>query len=351
MVVIVLASVLGTLIPQQEKAVVWADRFSPEVFSVLHALQVFDVFHSFWFILLMIILGCNLIVCSLNRIPSTWRMFQRMAQSDQSLVLASVPPGNVVATTKDVGEASVRIKKLLERRYKRVVHLETDHEVRFYISKNAFSYFGVYLVHFGILVILCGMIVSSLFSFDAYVQIMEGEAADTVYLRNGKGSKTLDFEVRCEAFSIDYYNNGMPKSYRSDLSFLKDGRVIEKAQLMVNHPVAFEGIWFYQSGYGMLPVRDAAFPVETENLEGRFVFFTVLKAHRDSGGSVVGVGAACLIIGFLVVFFYDHRQLWITVAGMLDKTHISIAGKSNRNNAGLQREIAQLVSAITMRES
>jgi cytochrome c biogenesis protein len=42
----------------------------------------------------------------------------------------------------------------------------------------------------------------------------------------------------------------MPKTYRSDLTFLKDGRPVLQGALLVNHPLTFEGIRFYQSSYG-----------------------------------------------------------------------------------------------------
>jgi cytochrome c biogenesis protein len=45
----------------------------------------------------------------------------------------------------------------------------------------------------------------------------------------------------------------MPKEYRSDLSFLKDNRVILQGPLRVNHPITVNGIRFYQANYGSIP--------------------------------------------------------------------------------------------------
>jgi cytochrome c biogenesis protein len=45
----------------------------------------------------------------------------------------------------------------------------------------------------------------------------------------------------------------MPKLYRSEISFLKNGQVLSRGSLMVNHPLEFNGIRFYQSSYGSIP--------------------------------------------------------------------------------------------------
>ncbi len=59
--------------------------------------------------------------------------------------------------------------------------------------------------------------------------------------------------MRCDKFSIAFYKNGMPKEYRSNLSFLKDNNVIFQGPLLVNHPITVNGIRFYQASYGTIP--------------------------------------------------------------------------------------------------
>ena len=49
-----------------------------------------------------------------------------------------------------------------------------------------------------------------------------------------------------------------------------------------------------------------------------------------------------MMIGFLVVFFSSHRQIWIRLDSQGDKTRICIAGKSSRDDVGLDREIAKV---------
>jgi cytochrome c biogenesis protein len=63
----------------------------------------------------------------------------------------------------------------------------------------------------------------------------------------------LDFSVRCDKFTVEFYKDGTPKTYRSDLSFIRNGQVERQGTLLVNHPLTFDKLRFYQSTYGIAP--------------------------------------------------------------------------------------------------
>jgi len=52
---------------------------------------------------------------------------------------------------------------------------------------------------------------------------------------------------------VEFYDNGAPKTYRSDLTFLKDNKPIYQGPLLVNHPISLEGLRIYQASYGLSP--------------------------------------------------------------------------------------------------
>ncbi len=72
-------------------------------------------------------------------------------------------------------------------------------------------------------------------------------------LRSGGETLALPFSVRCDKFTVELYESGMPKTFQSDLAFLKEDRVVQSGKLRVNHPVEFEGFRFYQASYGAAP--------------------------------------------------------------------------------------------------
>lgn len=102
-------------------------------------------------------------------------------------------------------------------------------------------------LHGGILLVIAGYAVGAM-SLDGFVEIPEGGSVSRVELKKG-GSRDLGFAVRCDRFTVDYYESGMPKEYVSDLSFTADSHVIDQAQLKVNHPASVEGISFYQESF------------------------------------------------------------------------------------------------------
>jgi cytochrome c biogenesis protein len=169
---------------------------------------------------------------------------------------------------------------------------ETENATYLYGDKGRYSLFGVYLVHFSVLLILLGAITGSLFGFKGYVNIPEGESVDYVIL-NGQDShnhKDLGFTVSCDKFSVDFYDNGMPKEYKSDIRFSINGNTLKQGHLLVNHPITFMGITFYQSSYGAMPGDEAYIFVLQKGIE-KPVKLKITQGKAvplpDNGGEVI----------------------------------------------------------------
>jgi cytochrome c biogenesis protein len=56
--------------------------------------------------------------------------------------------------------------------------------------------------------------------------------------------------VKCNSFRVETYPTGQPKAYISDLSVIDGGREAHRQTIVVNDPLRYKGIWFYQSSYG-----------------------------------------------------------------------------------------------------
>ncbi|HIC85905.1 MAG TPA: cytochrome c biogenesis protein ResB, partial [Desulfobacterales bacterium] len=65
LIILALASVLGTFIPQgQGAAMEFAKGLSPTTMKILTSLDLFDIYHATWFRVIIVLLALNLIVCS-----------------------------------------------------------------------------------------------------------------------------------------------------------------------------------------------------------------------------------------------------------------------------------------------
>jgi cytochrome c biogenesis protein len=435
--VIALASLFGTVIPQQEAAGPFVSRLSPVAASVFQKLQLFDIYRSIWFMALLVLLSINLIVCSINRLPVSWRLFRKQSAPDEAQVFRNQLSDRTILVERALDKEAARLEDILRKRYGRVQRKDTDKGSFLTGGKGNFSYFGVYLIHFGILIILTGAMIGFLIGFDAYVEIPEGESIDEVQLKGRAGIKKLDFTIRCDRFTIDYYEDGTPKVYRSDLTFTRNDKVIYQGPVLVNHPATVEGMRFYQANFGSTPSGEAVIGVRRgqgkmqavsvrageefklpgndgkakiirmeenlmnlgpavkiaiqsakgnsqfwvfENIEqikeanpgiieqvpmfnpGRFApyifslammqtkHYTGLQVNSDPGLPVVVAGSLLLVLGFMTVFFYAHRQVWIRFEKHGTSTRITIAGKTNKDPVGLDREIARLIEQIQKAE-
>lgn len=247
------ASVLGTVIPQQEAAGDLSARLSPSLLAVFRALQLFDVYHSAWFILLLLFLAANLIVCSLRRFPVAWRQIRGDFAPGRPDLFKELPPERTATSPRSPAETQDRLEVILRRHCGQVRRAEHAGGGTFLAGqKGGISRLGVYGVHLGILLMLAGGIAGAVFGVKGVVEIAEGESSNHLQLPGGV-HQTLDFAVRCDRFTVEYYEGGAPKLFRSDLTFLKDGKVLKQAALLVNHPVSVGGLRFYQASYGVLP--------------------------------------------------------------------------------------------------
>ena len=308
LILLAVASIIGTLIPQasQRESAEFAMGLSPVWFRIFSFLDLFDMYHSLWFRFLIGCLSANLIICSLNRFPGTWSLFRAPVRPDREKPFKDLPPGQRFFAKGDIAHVSDQVGQFLKSHYRKTLAKADEDRYFFYAEKGGYSRFGVYVVHTSVLLILIGALVGSFFGFEAFVNIIEGDQIDTVSLRKGDEELKLGFGVRCDSFTVDFYDNGMPKEYLSELTFIADEKEAEKKTLMVNHPVQFRGVTFYQASYGTIPgkkvhvkivkndAKNHAITLETEieaevklpGNEGTFSITGVKANFMDTGPAV-----------------------------------------------------------------
>jgi cytochrome c biogenesis protein len=146
----------------------------------------------------------------------------------------------------------------LKRWFKNPIRTETESAITLYSEKGRFSRLGVPLTHLSILIILIGGLMGSVWGLRGFVNILEGETVDRIYVRvkDQDIANPIDFKVRCDDFNITYYN--LPgkekhvKDYTSVLTILENGKEVLKRTVEVNHPLHHKGLAFYQSSYGAI---------------------------------------------------------------------------------------------------
>jgi cytochrome c biogenesis protein len=108
---------------------------------------------------------------------------------------------------------------------------------------------AVYIVHASLLLIFLGGIVDALYGWRAFVTLNRGQQSSQVQTQNGS-KLDLGFAVRCDGAGQENYADGTPKRWWSDLVVLDDGQPVLRKQIVVNDPLVYRGIRFYQASYG-----------------------------------------------------------------------------------------------------
>ena len=135
LIILAITSLLGTLIPQQEAAVEFARGLSPRMFQVLSSLSLFDMYHSSWFRIIIGLLALNLIICSLNRLPTTLKLFRAPTRADRSKPFENLSAERSFSVNGEMGHVGERVANLLEKQYKRVETKEGP-EYNFYYGEK-----------------------------------------------------------------------------------------------------------------------------------------------------------------------------------------------------------------------
>ncbi len=249
-------SIIGTLIPQNEDPAAYFKAFGEYLYRLFNILGLFDMYHSWWFQLLLVLLTINIIVCSIDRMSANRRILFVRKPSFKLSRFRNIKRKEMFENNRSPEQLKEIYQKLMTHHFRYSRTETTDQGLAIYGEKGRWTRFGVYTVHFSVILLLIGGLIGSIFGFDGFVNIAEGESVQRIQLRNSTRTVPLDFAIRCEDFNVSFYDTGAPKEFRSSLTILKQGRPVFKKDIIVNDPLRYNGINIYQSSYGTIPSSD-----------------------------------------------------------------------------------------------
>ena len=284
LILLALTSIIGTVIEQGKTPEELAAKsgWSLDFLQFLdRSINAFDMYHSWWFLSLMGLFAVNLICCSIKRFPFVWKTVREpRLVADDGFFRSLSNVEEVVVSKGTLDGVRDQVVDLLKNRFGAPVVTEQDGKYHLYAEKGAISRFGVYITHSSILIIFLGAMIGNVWGYKAYVNIVEGSSIDKVWPRAGKEPLPLGFSVRCDDFSVTFYEGSQrPKLFSSDLVVLENGQEVLKKTIVVNDPLTYKGITFYQSSYG--PAGDATFRFRVrERATGRVIEATARQGEH-----------------------------------------------------------------------
>ena len=248
-------SIIGTLIPQNESPQDYLQAFGAFLYRFFDILGFLDLYHSWWFQTLMLLLALNVLVCSIERLSATWRIIFPVQPSFNLSRFRRLEPKEEFVTEGSDEQLQTRYQAIISRKFRYSRLQETDSGWAIFGETGRWTRIGVYIVHLSVICMLVGGVIGTRFGFEGFVNLAPGDAAQQIQLRNRNQMLQLDFTIRCDDFKVSFYPNGAPEEFRSSLSIIEQGKVVKSQDIIVNDPLHYKGISIFQASYGPLPTR------------------------------------------------------------------------------------------------
>ena len=250
LITVVVLSAAGTIVLQ--RPVTDPDEmqraYSPQVLRILDAVSLTDVFHAWWFVALMVLVSLCIIAASIERFPNAWRYYARPYKSPDKTFRKALPIQKQIPIADEETGLVAAERSLHELGFKPERVVQSNH-FSLFAERNRISEMAVYIVHASLLLIFFGGIVDALWGWRGFVKLTQGQQSSLVELRDGK-QKSLPFAVRCDGAGQENYADGTPKKWWSQLAVVRNGQELQHKEIVVNDPLVYGGVRFYQASYG-----------------------------------------------------------------------------------------------------
>lgn len=258
-----LACFLGMIVMQQS-----VDGFenyyaalTPAQRLVYGKLDLFDIYHSWYFNTLLCILSLNIILASIDRFPKTWVYVSKPQTTvpvrwlmDQKAGIAFYKPGSA-------SEIAARAEKLLqEHGWKKTRTAEKNGKIYVFGESGVWNRFGAYAVHVGLLTIFIGGFLTAQLGNTGNLGLAPGETSNEISEtvvnldKVNQVKKRLPFDVTFTDMEQKLIKNEGSLSPSNTIDWItrftiKDETGTHDAMVQMNRPYDYRGYRFFQASF------------------------------------------------------------------------------------------------------
>lgn len=283
---ICVASLIGTVLMQNQAANTYIDQFGPFWFAVFDKFSIWHIYNSWWFLLIMAFLVISTSICVLRNSPKMVRDARSFREYIRGNSLRSFHHRVETVSTATPAENLSRVQQWLSTQgYKSKVRHDGD-SMLLAAKKGSANRLGYIFAHTAIVIICVGGLLDSELpvrlqvwfggkvpitdnmlisevptsgrlslanpSFRANMLVPEGAQTSTgvISVDDGVLVQPLPFSLKLNKFVVDYYSTGMPSSFKSDVEVTDPdtGKTFSQT-IEVNEPLRYKGVTVYQSSF------------------------------------------------------------------------------------------------------
>jgi len=280
LLILAAAAVIGSLLPQVPNSPERVGQYLDDhelLGTFFFRAGFFDVYGSWWFVLITALLFVSLAACLF---PRTRALFRAIRQRPiHAREIDGFRHHAEVRVGSGPDEAAVIAARYLRRKRFRV----SREGLGVAAEKGVLREVGSLLFHWAFFLLLLGVILGKGTGFTGRVVVTEGETfVDALpnyagQIRTGRyfGGDFTGVGLQLLDFEDTYRRNGQPIDFVSRVRFLdREGRPTGTEEIRVNHPAEVEGLRFFQEGFGWSPVVDAS-------LGGQRLWSSPIEMARD----------------------------------------------------------------------
>jgi cytochrome c biogenesis protein len=287
--VLAIASVIGTVLKQNEPYANYVIQFGQFWFQMFESLGLYDVYHSAWFLAILAFLILSTGMCIYRNTPLMLREMRSFREHATEISLRAFSHQAEFASSVPPDTLQVRLTGYLHGQGFRAKVGAPNEAGDILVAAKAGSYhrIGYMLTHAAIVIICLGGLIdgniplkaqqllgwkkietrdipqsevpaasrlsTANLSFRGGVTIPEGAGADVIFLNIADGYlvQDLPFDIMLKKFRVEHYPTGQPKSFESDITLVdKTTHETVSHTISVNHPLIYKGIAIYQASFG-----------------------------------------------------------------------------------------------------
>ncbi|WP_431029625.1 cytochrome c biogenesis protein ResB [Lysinibacillus sp. LZ02] len=283
-----IAASIGTILPQEfyinaateeAKKIYYTDLYGT-FGTIYYNLGLSDVYSSWWFQILVAMLGVSIIIASIDRgVPlhkslKNQRVKRHANFMKRQRVIAEGKPTVAQANTLELAEQKLKGLRYNVRREGNALMAE----------KNRLSRYGPYINHLGLIIFLVGVMLRLVpgFHVDESIWVAEGELR-AVPGMDGYFIYNEDFilethEGQAQGEQLKQGVNVVAKNFQTDAILYKQaegslpGQIdnleeVKSYEIRVNHPLKHEGYAFYQMDYSLNELHKMRFALTNKATE------------------------------------------------------------------------------------
>lgn len=272
-----LAAIPGALLPQRSLNKQKVDDYianRPTLGPWMDRLQLFDVFSSFWFTAVYVLLFVSLVGCILPRCVDHYRAL-RTPPVKAPRNLSRLPHHYSGSDSEDPEQVIERARKQM-RGWRTVVQPgNREGELTLSAEKGYTRELGNLVFHLALVGLLAAVAVGKLFGYEGNVVVIADDGPgfctttpavfDSFRAGNvNDGTGLAPMCVRVKDFKADYLPNGQASMFTSNIQYQTgkdlDSGTWRDTTIQVNHPLRVAGDRVYLQGHGFAPKFTVTFP-------------------------------------------------------------------------------------------